>query len=55
MRLRVNIEGPAGRAFLCLDALREGETKEICMGDPTHEHPAGPLLDGKTAKTGLAV
>lgn len=27
---------PGGRAFLCLDALRHGETKEIYMGDPTH-------------------
>jgi ubiquinone/menaquinone biosynthesis C-methylase UbiE len=27
---------PGGRAFLCLDALREGETKEMYMGDPTH-------------------
>jgi ubiquinone/menaquinone biosynthesis C-methylase UbiE len=27
---------PGGRAFLCLDALREGETKDIYMGDPTH-------------------
>ena len=25
-----------GRAFVCLDALREGETKEMYMGDPTH-------------------
>ena len=27
---------PGGRAFLCLDALRNGEAKEIYMGDPTH-------------------
>ena len=27
---------PGGRAFLCLDAVREGETKEKYMGDPTH-------------------
>ena len=27
---------PGGRAFLCLDALRDGEAKEIYMGDPTH-------------------
>jgi ubiquinone/menaquinone biosynthesis C-methylase UbiE len=27
---------PGGRAFLCLDAIRDGETKEIYMGDPTH-------------------
>jgi ubiquinone/menaquinone biosynthesis C-methylase UbiE len=27
---------PGGRAFLCLDALREGEIKEMYMGDPTH-------------------
>jgi ubiquinone/menaquinone biosynthesis C-methylase UbiE len=27
---------PGGRAFLCLDALREGETKEMYLGDPTH-------------------
>jgi ubiquinone/menaquinone biosynthesis C-methylase UbiE len=27
---------PGGRAFLCLDALREGESKEMYMGDPTH-------------------
>jgi ubiquinone/menaquinone biosynthesis C-methylase UbiE len=27
---------PGGRAFLCLDAIRHGETKEIYMGDPTH-------------------
>ena len=27
---------PGGRAFLCLDALREGEVKEMYMGDPTH-------------------
>jgi ubiquinone/menaquinone biosynthesis C-methylase UbiE len=25
-----------GRAFLCLDAMRDGEAKEIYMGDPTH-------------------
>lgn len=25
-----------GRAFLCLDALRDGETKDMYMGDPTH-------------------
>ena len=25
-----------GRAFLCLDAIRNGEDKEIYMGDPTH-------------------
>jgi ubiquinone/menaquinone biosynthesis C-methylase UbiE len=27
---------PGGRAFLCLDALRLGETREMYMGDPTH-------------------
>lgn len=27
---------PGGRAFLCLDALRTGETVEQYMGDPTH-------------------
>lgn len=27
---------PGGRAFLCLDAIRTGETKEMYMGDPTH-------------------
>jgi len=27
---------PGGRAFLCLDALRNGEAKEMHMGDPTH-------------------
>jgi SAM-dependent methyltransferase len=27
---------PGGRAFLCLDAVRSGETKEMYMGDPTH-------------------
>jgi ubiquinone/menaquinone biosynthesis C-methylase UbiE len=27
---------PGGRAFLCLDALREGESREMYMGDPTH-------------------
>ena len=27
---------PAGRAFLCLDAMRNGEDKAIYMGDPTH-------------------
>jgi ubiquinone/menaquinone biosynthesis C-methylase UbiE len=27
---------PDGRAILCLDALREGENKEMYMGDPTH-------------------
>jgi ubiquinone/menaquinone biosynthesis C-methylase UbiE len=27
---------PGGRAFLCLDALREGERTEMYMGDPTH-------------------
>jgi ubiquinone/menaquinone biosynthesis C-methylase UbiE len=27
---------PGGRAFLCLDAMRTGEAKEIYMGDPTH-------------------
>jgi SAM-dependent methyltransferase len=25
-----------GRAFLCLDAIKNGETKEMYMGDPTH-------------------
>ena len=25
-----------GRAFLCLDALRDGETQDMYMGDPTH-------------------
>jgi|SRR5208337_4373464 len=27
---------PGGRAFLCLDAVRDGETKHMYMGDPTH-------------------
>lgn len=27
---------PGGRAFLCLDAIRHGETMEMYMGDPTH-------------------
>jgi ubiquinone/menaquinone biosynthesis C-methylase UbiE len=27
---------PGGRAFLCLDALRDGEAAEMYMGDPTH-------------------
>jgi ubiquinone/menaquinone biosynthesis C-methylase UbiE len=27
---------PGGRAFLCLDAVRKGETVEMYMGDPTH-------------------
>jgi ubiquinone/menaquinone biosynthesis C-methylase UbiE len=27
---------PGGRAFLCLDAIRTGETKEMYLGDPTH-------------------
>ena len=27
---------PGGRAFLCLDALRDGEVKEMYMGDRTH-------------------
>jgi len=27
---------PNGRMFLCLDAVRDGETKEMYMGDPTH-------------------
>ena len=27
---------PGGRAFLCLDAVRHGETKQQYMGDPTH-------------------
>ncbi len=27
---------PGGRAFLCLDAIKHGETKEMYMGDPTH-------------------
>ncbi len=27
---------PGGRAFLCLDAMRDGEDKAIYMGDPTH-------------------
>ncbi len=30
------IMAPGGRAFLCLDAMRHGETKEQYMGDPTH-------------------
>ena len=25
-----------GRAFICLDAIRSGETKEMYLGDPTH-------------------
>ena len=27
---------PTGRAFICLDAVKDGETKEMYMGDPTH-------------------
>ena len=27
---------PGGRAFLCLDAIRHGETRDMYMGDPTH-------------------
>lgn len=27
---------PEGRAFLCLDAIRLGETRDMYMGDPTH-------------------
>jgi len=27
---------PAGRVFICLDAVKDGETKEMYMGDPTH-------------------
>jgi ubiquinone/menaquinone biosynthesis C-methylase UbiE len=27
---------PGGRAFLCLDAIRQGETVDMYMGDPTH-------------------
>jgi len=27
---------PGGRAFICLDAIRHGENKEMYMGDPTH-------------------
>ncbi len=27
---------PGGRAFLCLDAIRQGETRDMYMGDPTH-------------------
>lgn len=27
---------PGGRMFLCLDAIRDGETKDMYMGDPTH-------------------
>ncbi len=27
---------PGGRAFLCLDAIRHGEEREMYMGDPTH-------------------
>jgi ubiquinone/menaquinone biosynthesis C-methylase UbiE len=27
---------PGGRAFICLDAVRQGETVEMYMGDPTH-------------------
>lgn len=27
---------PGGRAFLCLDAIRHGENKQMYMGDPTH-------------------
>ena len=25
-----------GRVFICLDAVKDGETKEMYMGDPTH-------------------
>jgi ubiquinone/menaquinone biosynthesis C-methylase UbiE len=32
----IRVLRPGGRAFLCLDALRDGEAKEIYMGDPTH-------------------
>lgn len=27
---------PGGRAFLCLDAMRHGEVRDMYMGDPTH-------------------
>ena len=27
---------PSGRVFICLDAIKTGETKEMYMGDPTH-------------------
>jgi len=26
----------SGRLFICLDAVKDGETKEMYMGDPTH-------------------
>ena len=32
----VRVLRPGGRAFLCLDAIRDGETKEMYLGDPTH-------------------
>jgi ubiquinone/menaquinone biosynthesis C-methylase UbiE len=32
----VRVLRPGGRLFLCLDAIRKGETKEMYMGDPTH-------------------
>jgi SAM-dependent methyltransferase len=27
---------PEGKVFICLDAVKDGETKEMYMGDPTH-------------------
>ena len=32
----VRVLRPGGRAFLCMPALREGEMKQMYMGDPTH-------------------
>jgi len=45
---------PGGRAFLCLDAMRDGEDKAIYMGDPTHVN-IQPVLywTGKLQKRGL--
>lgn len=32
----VRITKKGGKWFICLDAIRQGETKEMYMGDPTH-------------------
>lgn len=45
---------PGGRAFLCLDAIRHGEHKEMYMGDPTHLN-VQPVMywTGKLQRRGL--
>lgn len=32
----VRVTKKGGRMFICLDAIKEGQTKEMYMGDPTH-------------------